>query len=165
MQKPVRIILLAAALIALGVWGWRVLFPSPEKIIRSRLTQLAATASFKGDEGMIAKAYRAEKLAGFFTANAVLHVDVSGYEAHTIEGRAEVQQMALAARQHLQGLKVEFRDINVTLGPNKQSARVDLTGKATVPGRNDLFVQEFDVQLKKVDGTWLIDRVETVKTL
>ena len=37
---------LLAALAALGVWLWFVLFPSPEKIIRARLTKLARTASF-----------------------------------------------------------------------------------------------------------------------
>jgi hypothetical protein len=65
MQKSLRF-LFAAALIALGVWGWRILFPSPEKIIRARLTELAATLSFEPGEGTIVQAYNAQKLKEFF---------------------------------------------------------------------------------------------------
>ena len=36
-MKIVFRLILLAALIALGVWLWFVLFPSPEKIIRQRL--------------------------------------------------------------------------------------------------------------------------------
>jgi hypothetical protein len=42
---------------------------------------------------------------------------------------------------------------------------VNLTGKAIVPGERDISAQEFNFQLKKVDGKWLIYRVETVRTL
>ena len=42
---------------------------------------------------------------------------------------------------------------------------VNLTGKATVEGEGDFQVQEFNFKLKKVDRTWLIYRIDTVKTL
>ena len=41
----------------------------------------------------------------------------------------------------------------------------NLTGKATVEGEGDFQVQEFNFKLKKVDRTWLIYRIDTVKTL
>jgi len=47
-------ILLFAALAALGIWLWTVLFPSPEKVIRQRLMELARTASSSPDEGNLA---------------------------------------------------------------------------------------------------------------
>ena len=42
MKIIIRIALLAA-LAALGIWLWTVLFPRPEKVIRRRLTELART--------------------------------------------------------------------------------------------------------------------------
>ena len=42
---------------------------------------------------------------------------------------------------------------------------VNLTGKATVEGEGDFQVQEFNFKLTKVDRTWLIYRIDTVKTL
>ncbi len=68
-------------------------------------------------------------------------------------------------RQHVNGVKIEFVDIVVKLDPDKQSATVDLTGKATMSGEHDFSVQEFKFLLKKVGRDWLIYRVETVKTL
>jgi hypothetical protein len=50
-MKIVFRLVLAAALLAFGVWLWFVLFPSPEKVIRKRLTGLAHTASFSSNEG------------------------------------------------------------------------------------------------------------------
>jgi len=156
---------LAAILISLGIWGWSVLFPSPENVIRSRLAELAKTASFAPDEGTLARAYNAQKTSAFFATNVEINVNVPGYAAQTLSGRDEALQAAMAARSRFKGLKVEFLDVNVTLGTDWQTAVANLTGKATVPGEHDMFAREFNFLLRKVDGKWLIYRVETVKTL
>jgi hypothetical protein len=55
MQKSFHVVLVAA-LIALGIWGWRMLFPSPENIIRARLASLAETVSYEPKVGPIPRA-------------------------------------------------------------------------------------------------------------
>jgi len=164
MQKSLRL-LGAAALIGLGIWGWFYFFPSPEKVIRSRLTTLARTVSFAPQDGTLARAYSAQKAAGFFTPDAEVVVEARGMEALDFNGRDEIQQRALAGTRVLHGLKVEFLDINVTLGPDQQTATANLTGKWTLGGEREFNVMEFNFLLRKVDGVWLIYRVETVKTL
>lgn len=164
MQKFIRIAA-GAILIGLCVWGWFLLFPSPQHIIRKQLKGLAATASFRGNEGPLAKAYNAEKLSGYFATDVVVVVDIPGHGQQSFEGLDTVLQAAMAARQSLSGLKAEFLDINVTVGPDKQSATVNLTAKGTVPGESDFFVQEMKFAFKKVDGKWLISKVETIRTL
>jgi hypothetical protein len=164
MQKSLRIVG-AVALIGLGVWGWFIFFPSPEKVIRSRLNNLAKTVSFEPKDGIISRGYSAEKAAGFFTTDVEVSVDVRGIEPMTFSGRDEIQQRAMAAAHMLRGLKVEFLDINITLGPDKQTATANLTAKWTIPGDREFNVQELNFKLKKVDDKWLIYRVETVKTL
>jgi hypothetical protein len=163
MQKSFRLIL-CASIIGLGLWGWRTWFPTPEEIIRSRLRKLAAIASFEPQQGMVSRTYYAQKIVGFFTPDVVIDFDSRGYEAMTINGRDELQQKVLAATRFV-GVKVEFLDVNITFGPDKQTAIANLTGKATVEGQRDFFVQEFNFILKKADGQWLIWRVESVKTL
>ena len=49
MKIALRLVLLAA-LAALGVWLWMILFPSPEKVIRQRFAALARAASSSADE-------------------------------------------------------------------------------------------------------------------
>ena len=164
MKRVVQAVL-ALGVIAAGIWLWTVLFPSPERAIRSRLNALAKAVSFDSKRGMLAQAYNAQKVGEFFTTDVDVEVDVSGYEPLSFHGRDEVLQAAIGARAHLNALKVEFPDIYITLDPDKQGAKVNLTGKATVPGEKDISAQEFNFMMKKVDGKWMIYRVETVKTL
>ena len=164
MAKSLRI-LGALALVALGFWGWRTLFPSPEKVIRSRLKALAKAASFDSREGTIVRAFKAESVAEYFTLDAQIAVTSSGFPDVNLNGRNEISQAGLAARSRFTGLKAEFLDINVTLGPDKQTATAELTGKATIAGESDIYVQELRFKLKLVDGKWLISHVESVKSL
>jgi hypothetical protein len=63
------------------------------------------------------------------------------------------------------GLTVKFPDINVTVDPDQQSAQADITVEAQAPGEQDMTVQEMRFTLRKLDGKWLITRVQTVRTL
>jgi hypothetical protein len=164
MKKPVPLIL-AALLIGLGIWGWRACFPSPENAIRSRLHDLARTVSFEPGEGAIPRGLKARSVGEYFTPDVAISLDVRGFEAHELQGRDELMPAVMGATQRLSGLKVEFLDINVTLDAGKQKAEVNLTGKATTAGEPEFQVQEFNFKLKRVDRTWLIYRIDTVRTL
>jgi hypothetical protein len=164
MKRAVQI-LLALAVIGIAFWLWTVLNPSPEKAVRSRLKALAKAISFKSGASAIAKAYNAQKAGDFFTTDVEVEVNLTGIEPISLHGRDEIVQIALAAQSRLTSLKVEFPDMNVTFGADGNTAKVNLTGKATVPGERDISAQEFNFLLKKVDGKWLIYHVETVRTL
>jgi hypothetical protein len=164
-MKRVLQIALAAAVIALAFWLWSTLFPTPEKVVRSRLNALAKAISFKSGTGAIAKAYNAEKVSEFFTPDVSVEVNLAGFEPISLHGRDEILQIATAAGSRLTSLKVEFPDMNITFGPDGTTAKVNLTGKATIPGERDISAQEFNFQLRKVDGKWLIFQIETVRTL
>ena len=164
MKKPIRLIL-AAALVGLAIWGWRVWFPSPQNAIRSRLLNLARTVSVEPGEGAIPRGLKAQSLGDYFTADVVINLEVRGFDSRELQGRDELMQAVMGAMQHVRGLKVELLDINVALDAGNQTAVVNLTGKATVEGEGDFQVQEFTFKVKKVDRTWLIYRIDTVKTL
>jgi len=163
MKIALRFILLAA-LVALGAWLWFVLFPSPEKVIRQRLTELARTASFSSNESDLARLAAARSLAGFFSTNVEMNVDLPRFAQRSSLDRDEITQIALAASSRAGGLKVKFPDINVTVASDKQSAVADLTVEVDVSGEPDRIVQEMKFTLQKIDGRWLITRVETVRT-
>src|SRR3954471_23038770 len=105
MQKSFRI-LLAAALIGLGVWGWFLLFPSPEKVIRSRLNSLAKAASSEPAEGNIAKAYNLQKLPDYFTTDVELNIEARGYPSLVLNGRDELMQAVMMSRGQRSSIKV-----------------------------------------------------------
>jgi hypothetical protein len=159
-----RLVLLAAV-IALGFWLWTVLFPPPEKIIRHQLREVAACVSFVPGEGALAGAAAVEKLAGYFSPDVKIHFDTMDTGQHSFEGRDEVTQAAFAARSQLNTLQVKFQDISIALGVDKQSATAELTARVNAHGQDDYIISEMRFSFKKIDGQWLIVRVETVKAL
>jgi hypothetical protein len=164
MKILVRVLLLAA-LIALGVWLWTILFPSPEKLIRKRIAEVARLASFSQGEGLLPQGLRIQSLANCFAPTVEIAIDLPGNQHHELAGRDEITQAAALARQNFRWLKVELLDPNVALSADKESAVVNLTLRARFPDQKDFTVQEMKFMLKKTDRQWQIIRIETVRTL
>lgn len=158
-------LLLLAAVAAAGLWVWIVFFPSPEKVIRQRLAEIARLASFTANENPLAALGRAQKLAGWCSPDLQVKLTAPANFDHAFENREEIAQFSLAARGAFGGsLKVEFVDVLVTLAPDKQSAEADLTARMQTAGSSDLNVQEIKFTLKKVDGQWLVTHAESLRT-
>src|ERR1041385_7414903 len=122
-------LLLAAALVALGLWLWTILFPGPEKLIRKQIAEVARLASIAPGEGLVTQGLRVQSLIHCFDPHAELTFDLPGHSQYTIAGRDEMTEHAGAARRNLRSLRVELLDPNVALAPDKQSAVVDLTAR------------------------------------
>jgi hypothetical protein len=159
-----RLILWAAAA-ALLAWAWVALHPSPERLIRKQLDGVARAASFGANQGYLAKLASAESLANFFSTNVDIKIDVPGRQEHRLAGREEIQQAALAARGTVPSLSVAFPDLTIIVNADRETALADVTLQAKVGGEQDMIVQEVKATLRKIDGTWLIVKVETVRTL
>jgi hypothetical protein len=164
MQKPISL-LATLIVVGLGIVGWRVFFQSPERAIRSRLNHLAEEASFGQKESTLSKATGLFGLLDYFTTNVEVRVEARGYGAHTFNGRDELMEYVKWLRVHFSSAKLELVDIEITVNPDKKTAKANLTGKAQISGERDPWIQEMDVYLRKVDGKWLIEKVETVRTL
>lgn len=156
---------LILACLAGVLWLALTLWPSPEKQIRKRLVKLAELASVSAGESDLAAVANARGLASLFATNAVVQVDVQGGPHGRLSDREEIFQVALGARRALGVLRVEFLDVEVKLSGDKRAATVEATGKATQPGVRDVFWQELKFQFRLQDSGWVIERVETVRTL
>lgn len=159
-----RIILLVV-LAAIAFWLWTVFFPSPEKIIRKRLLNMAGDVSFSRDQNNLVQLAHAQSVAGFFNTNVVLDLTLPGHTGQMNLDRDEITQAVMASRQQATEIDVKFPDINVTVAPDKNSATADVTLDGTVSGERDAILQELKFAFDKVDGHWLISRVETVRVL
>jgi hypothetical protein len=158
-------LLLWAAAAALLAWGWVVLHPSPERLIRKQLDGVARAASFGPSQGTLAKLAGAEGLADYFSTNVEIKIDLPGHQEHRLMGREEIPPAALAARASVQSLSVTFPDVTVIVNADQESAIADVTLQVKVSGEPDMIVQEVKVTLRKINGHWLIVKVETVRTL
>lgn len=154
-----------AVLAGLGVWLGTIFFPSPEKIIRQRLAEVAQHVSFTANENALAHLASAQNLAGCFATNVEVNINLRGGDRHEILGREQITQAAMAAHSQLSSLSVKFLDVDVTVAPDKQSATTDVTVDANISGQPNAMVQEMKFTFRKTDGQWLITRVETIRTL
>jgi ketosteroid isomerase-like protein len=164
MKTAFRLVLLAAVAAA-GFWLWTLLFPSPQKIILKKITSLAATATVGANDSNPIRAAKAANLVDFFTADAEIVLDLAELPNRTLSGRDEIRESALAGLASVKTLNVQFLDITVHLGADRQTAEASCTAKIDAGDRQDFGVSEVHFQLKKVDGEWRISRAETVKTL
>jgi hypothetical protein len=164
MKNLVRVLLLAVV-IAIGIWLWTFFFPSPERVIRKELAAVARNASANPNQNPLVSAANAQKLAGYFSPDVEVRLEVGDHGQYALNGRDEIVQAAVGAYSSVNGIKVQFLDVNVTVGADKQSATAGFTLKAQVENDTDFIVQEMKFTLQKMDGSWLITRVETVRTL
>jgi ketosteroid isomerase-like protein len=152
-------------LAALAFWLWTILFPSPQKIIRKRLLSMAGNISFSQNENNLVKMADAQHVADFFADNVTVDLTLPGRVEQSTLDHEEITQAMLISRQQATDLQMKFPDINVTVAPDKNSAVADVTLDATVSGEHDAILQEVKFTFEKVNGQWLIDKVETVRVL
>jgi hypothetical protein len=162
-MKIVSRLVLLGILITAGVWLWTLVFPSPEKVVRKRLAQLAAEVSFNSGENPLVIAVRSENLASRFSTNVEVNLNAPGFERLQFSGRADITQAAAGVRTRLSSLQVEFPDVSVTVAPDRQSAVADVAVKVQAAGEKDSNVQEVKFTFQKIGGDWLITRVESVR--
>ncbi len=164
MKNTIRLALLAAVAVS-GFWLWTVIFPSPEKVVRQIIASVATTATVRAGDSNITRAAKATNLTVFFADDAQVILEVAGQASHTLSGRDEIRETALGGFASLTSLKVQFLDVTVRIGADKQTAEVSCTARVSAGDNKDFGVQEMHFQMKKTDGTWRITRAETVKTL
>ncbi len=106
----------------------------------------------------------AQSVGNFFSASVEINIDLPTRQQHSTLSRDDIVQTMMAAHSS-GGFTVKFPDISVTIAADQNNAQADVTVEASVPGEQDLIVQQMRFTLQKIGGKWLITRVQTVRTL
>jgi SnoaL-like domain len=138
------------------VFAWRALFPSDEHQIRRQLTHVAAEINAQ-PQGLSAIA-RAADVASAFADDVVIDLG----EGAPIRGRDTVMGIVARLQPRTSRYEVRIRDMNVRVD-DPGSASVDLS--ATTSGENGMDAREFQLQMVKQNGKWMIARVRPVRVL
>ena len=155
--------LILAGLIALGYWGWTTAFPNPRKEVWHRLEALAQLTSFSAGEGPVTKLASVQKIAGYFNDQVTVSVEVQGVERAEYNNREDLVQALQDARMAAGSVKAKFLDPKIEMTPGNQEAIVGVVLTADIGGEQNAVVVDLKIKMKKIDGDWLITRVETVQ--
>jgi hypothetical protein len=148
-----------AALIGYGAWA---AWPTEEKRIRKAILGMADDATFTGREGNFAKLAKVESLSGRFAVDADIRVEQVVNIDAGLHGRESIRQVLTAGLPLIGSMSVEVHDLQVEVG-DEPTAKAKLTASAKAGGgKGDLSAQEFELDLTKVEGKWLIRRLEAV---
>lgn len=163
-MKSIRTIitLFAVAAIGFGIFYW--LFPPPEKVIRKRLTKLAEAINSR-PEGNIATMANINRIGSFFHPNVSISVEGYGADLGSVSGRGELQQAALAARQRVGSISVEFYNVEIMVAPGKTNAVVTATAIIKLNDDANAQVQDLEFAWEKYDRDWLIRSATPSKSL
>jgi hypothetical protein len=151
-----RVIGIAAVAVGAAVFAWRAVFPSDERQIRRQLTRLAEQVN-EQPQGLSAIA-NAASVASAFADDVVIDLG----QGAPIRGRDTLMGIVARLQGRTSRYEVRIRDMDVRV-EDSQSASVDLS--ATTSGENGMDAREFQLQMVKRDGTWLIARVKPVPVL
>lgn len=153
-KRITQVILLAA----LGAALWLYFFPAPEKVIRKRLVKLAESVSAK-PKGNIAMAANINRIVSFFHPDVTINLQGYGRDVENINGRQELQQMAMGARQNVSNIKVEFYNIEPLVDDTGTNASVTFSALVNINDQTDPALQNLQVQMEKSGRAWLIKSV------
>jgi len=154
------VLLLVAGLAILALRGY---LESDRRQIERQFERLAEAASVQGTESPIEQIAQAAQVVRFFTNDVVLRLGQDS--SSVIAGRDAL--VALAAQARRRGpLQVMFDDVQVSVGgPDSASVYATVTATGANLQSEVVEAREISVTLQKVDGDWLIARVEGVRTL
>jgi hypothetical protein len=153
--------------LALGGFLWLQIDPTGREIrrIQRRLTQLAETASFHEGDPPLKKFGYPGSISKYFTDPTELDVSAGERNVNGTLTRSQLEEGAAALRATAPGLKIEFLDIAVELETPPTRATAHLTAKIHFLREPDYAIQEFRLTLAKVETDWLVERIETVRTM
>lgn len=155
------------ACLALAIAGFLIkgFFGGPEGKIRKQLEKLEETVSYTPGDGNMGTLTKIKGLGKLFTED--VHIEMKMPHGTTsVEGRHQLQQLAMASRSRAQSLEASLHDLVIEVSENQQTATVEATGRAKLSeAGNQTAVQDFIFHFEKTDEGWLISKVRTIEAL
>lgn len=113
---------------------------------------------------------KSQKLAGFFAPEIVLQVELEAWEREVapITKAADLSEHYLMMTQGRIGinlLDVRIVDVLTRIAPDKQTASVLASAIVRVNTQREPVAQELKMEWEKVQGRWLIKRLDAIRTL
>lgn len=159
--------LIAVAVIGVVLWfGWRYFFPSDEAQIRGTLERIAeAVGSGDAEQGQVARIARAASMRNELDSQIVVE---AGPPFSQITGRDAVVAAVARLNSSIRDLEVALNDVQVSVAPDRATARAALTVEARFRderGEPVVDARELEVAFRRLDEDWVVSQVALVRAL
>lgn len=158
-MKPLKPIILGALVLSIAFAIYSVFFPPAEKVIGKRLSGLAAAISSRPG-GNIAMVANVSKIGSYFHPEVRIALEGFGREVASVNGRGDLEQAALAARNTAGRISVKFYNVAVIVQPTGTNAVVTLTALVNLNDQPDPAMQELQFDFEKAGRQWLVRTVK-----
>ncbi|HVY69161.1 MAG TPA: hypothetical protein VHH73_04500 [Verrucomicrobiae bacterium] len=157
--------IIAVATLALAAFGiWWLFFPGDQRVIRSRVEKIARLASVGAGESQILRVSKTERLVDMLAADVGVSLEGTGADFTSFAGKDQFAEGLRVARLRARQAKVQLLDVVFDSEPDGQQAVTRMAALAEVDGEQNRVAQEIRISWRKVDGQWLIAKIETVKS-
>jgi hypothetical protein len=160
-QRVIVLIVVVAA----AWFGWRYLFPSDEAQIRSALERIAEAVGSDGEQGEVARIARAASMRNELDPKIVVE---AGPPFSGMSGRDTVVAAVARLNGSVPDLEVDLSDVQITVAPDRTTARGSLTVDAHFRderGERVRDARELDLIFRRLDGDWVVTQVTLVRAL
>ena len=164
-MKRTLSLLVALVLVAGTYFALRPWLSGDERVVRENLRELAEAASFEAAEQRGARLGLAASIGRFFTPDVTIDI---GAPFHAIRGRDAVMALAATAPVPRRGVRIEFVDVQVWMGEDRQSAVAYLTATGAASdqtGESSVDARELEMGFRKMDGEWLVERIKEINPI
>jgi len=151
--------------LALLVFGFLHFFPTPEQQILSKVNQMARLASYEAGAGQLVHLAAVTRFVDEFLPEAVVQISSMGVGSRSMNGREEIRQVALAARQRVEAMSVDIVDPLIQLSDGENSAFVEATVKVIQLPARELIVMELRFSFTKKDHQWRVSRIASISSI
>ena len=159
MKRAVQVLLL----VVLIVGGWFLyewMFPPLEVVLEKRVRALVALIPPTGKESMITQAIKASRIADYFAPNISIQLDGFSRWTDSVHTRNDLQGLVAGARANWPGATIDIAGVKVTVGDDRESALVQMGVVVKQPREPDPVAGEMRLYLKKIEKSWVIEKVE-----
>ncbi len=88
---------------------------------------------------------------------------MAGEETHEFYNREELVQAIQAGRMSVNSVLAKFKSPKIEITPGNQEAIIGVVLTADISGEKDAVVEDLKIEMKKIDGDWVITHVESVQ--
>ncbi len=147
-------------------FGKKILFPNEIDLIKKQLSFLEKIVSYDKPLAPLAMLSRSNKLKKVLNTSVTISIQTENISKKTIKSIKEVTQALFMLTKYANTFDLDFVDSKITVDDNTAQVNTTIRGIGTKSAGKDFYeAAEVIIFLAKINGKWLITKIQTVEVI